>query len=97
MSHKKLILALVSIIILGGITYLALPKKDPMVQPTGITTSEESSQASASPTSTSSNEAILDFMINDLTKEETAAALKTLDESSPSSSSEASAQLETNF
>lgn len=97
MNNKGLITALIIIIILGGVIYFTLPQKAQVTEATGTTTTEETVGAIASPTSQSSSEEIIDFIVNDLTSDETKAAEATIDSTLPSSQSEVAASLQTNF
>lgn len=96
MNNKGLISALVIIIILGCVVYFTLPKNEKGAEQTGTNTSEQTSLGGPNtPTSQSSNEEIVDFIIDDLAKEETSAAEATID--SPASQPEASVNINTNF
>lgn len=101
MNHKGLIVTLVIIIVLSGIVYFSLPKNNNGLAPTGTTTEESSTSASTAATETpsaqASNDQIIDFIVDDLAKEETRAAEASIQTTVPAAQSDAVGSINTNF
>ncbi|MBP6888893.1 MAG: hypothetical protein KBC21_04330 [Candidatus Pacebacteria bacterium] len=100
MTTKGMIAALLAVIAIGGVIYFSLPKdKGIDVTPTGTTSETPSATAPTKqdPTTTSSNDAIVDYIVDDLTTDETKAAEATIDASVPPSQENVAGSVKTDF
>lgn len=99
MTNKGLVVALLILIILGGVIYFTLSKEtDSKTPPTGATSktesvTEASSSSAQTPTNTASNDEIVDYLIDGLGNDETSTASAAIDETKPSSQENAAATL----
>lgn len=95
-----MVVALLVVILLGGIIYFTLPKGEDSSAPTGTTTettSVPSQNENGTPDSSASSDEIIDYIVDDLGSDETKAAEATIDGTTPASEQNAAAGVNTDF
>lgn len=95
MSTKTIIITACGILLIGGAVYFTTQKKDTDVPPTvstaqptvqAVETKEVAATIAQEPTKDSSSDQIIDYLVDDLTRNETGAAEATLDAAVPTQS-----------